>query len=708
MFYFFFVMCRCITNETYHFTPLIEPAKREASTIIDHLQTLTIYRNSGELQLNAPPIQNAKIEKELVIYGILGFIRLQAGEYMIVITNCHRIGTLMHGADILRATAFQILPLSRNPVNYGLTGQQLDDEQKYIHLVESHLQQNGFYFSYKYPITLSLQKQVDKFANIDDHEIYNSWRHTDTRFYWNRYLSEKLIAATVNSKTQQDFSSFILPVIQGFVSIVPTVINSRAVTFALISRRSQERAGTRYFSRGLDDDGFASNFVETEQLLLCDPSKSLIQNNSICASFLQTRGSIPAIWGQVPNTHYTPKLWVNSNLDNEKVLNASRLHFNQQIKHYGPQVLVNLVNSKGYEYPVGNLYATIVQRLSDPNLKYIHFDFHRECCKMRWNRVQLLVDQLEPDLRQQGYCLYYAEGSNNTVSESADKLKKRQTSVIRTNCMDCLDRTNVVQSTLGRWVLNRQLREIGILQSTEVIENDEQFMQIFKIVWADNADALSIPYSGTGALKTDFTRTGKRTRLGLVHDFNNSAIRYVKNNYMDGSRQDGIDLILGKYKVTASSQLASPFKSNGSTWIIRLVPLYCLISLSFFFILLFLPNHITFYFFGESTLAYITVLSFSFAVFLTCWLFIQQNGTEFVDWPKLLPEECNYNRKMVVNNGESLLNNHYHSNHNNIVETVQNKASDFVHKWTTRRNSTAILNQAEQGYELMPPLKKTT
>lgn len=46
--------------------------------------------------------------------------------------------------------------------------------------------------------------------------------------------------------------------------------------------------------------------------------------------------------------------------------------------------------------------------------------------------------------------------------------------------MDCLDRTNVVQSTLSRWVLNRQLREVGILQSTEVIENDEQFMQIFR------------------------------------------------------------------------------------------------------------------------------------------------------------------------------------------------------------------------------------
>ena len=59
-------------------------------------------------------------------------------------------------------------------------------------------------------------------------------------------------------------------------------------------------------------------------------------------------------------------------------------------------------------------------------------------------------------------------------------LRQKQTSVIRTNCMDCLDRTNVVQSTIGRWVLNKQLREVKIFQSTEVIENDEQFMTIFK------------------------------------------------------------------------------------------------------------------------------------------------------------------------------------------------------------------------------------
>lgn len=83
----------------------------------------------------------------------------------------------------------------------------------------------------------------------------------------------------------------------------------------------------------------------------------------------------------------------------------------------------------------------------------------------------------------------------DATDPSAPILRKTQTSMIRTNCMDCLDRTNVVQSTLSRWVLNRQLREVGVLQSTEVIENDEQFMQLFRNSKRVKINICNIPYS---------------------------------------------------------------------------------------------------------------------------------------------------------------------------------------------------------------------
>lgn len=56
-------------------------------------------------------------------------------------------------------------------------------------------------------------------------------------------------------------------------------------------------------------------------------------------------------------------------------------------------------------------------------------------------------------------------------------------------------------------------------------------------MWADHADVISIQYSGTGALKTDFTRTGKRTYNGMLRDLKNSLQRYYKNNLRDGIRQ---------------------------------------------------------------------------------------------------------------------------------------------------------------------------
>lgn len=48
---------------------------------------------------------------------------------------------------------------------------------------------------------------------------------------------------------------------------------------------------------------------------------------------------------------------------------------------------------------------------------------------------------------------------------------------------------------------------------------------------------MSCAYAGTGALKSDYTRTGKRSREGMVQDGINSVMRYVKNNFFDGDRQ---------------------------------------------------------------------------------------------------------------------------------------------------------------------------
>lgn len=110
-----------------------------------------------------------------------------------------------------------------------------------------------------------------------------------------------------------------------------------------------------------------------------------------------------------------------------------------------------------------------------------------------------------------------------------------------------------MQTMLSRWTLNRQLIDFGILKPGEATSDDPTFEHLFRNMWADNADVVSNSYSGTGALKTDFTRTGERTKAGMLQDLNNSITRYARNNFMDGPKQDAFDLFLGAYLPSTSN-----------------------------------------------------------------------------------------------------------------------------------------------------------
>lgn len=120
--------------------------------------------------------------------------------------------------------------------------------------------------------------------------------------------------------------------------------------------------------------------------------------------------------------------------------------------------------------------------------------------------------------------------------------------------MDNLDRTNVVQAALAKYTLNNQLRDLGILSADDGIDDYEGFSKEFREcefmsfctlsidneqfpVWADHADNIAKAYGGSGALKSDFTRTNTRTRKGALEDGYKSIMRYLKNNFFDGARQ---------------------------------------------------------------------------------------------------------------------------------------------------------------------------
>ena len=124
-----------------------------------------------------------------------------------------------------------------------------------------------------------------------------------------------------------------------------------------------------------------------------------------------------------------------------------------------------------------------------------------------------------------------------------------QKGVFRVNCIDCLDRTNVVQTVFARNVLHKMLHRLKICEapSGEPFESFEQVLEVrFRNIWADHGDLLSLAYSGTKALKSDFVRKGKRSMKGNIQDGINSCKRFVINNFIDGHNQDCHDYFLMK------------------------------------------------------------------------------------------------------------------------------------------------------------------
>jgi hypothetical protein len=569
---------------------------------------------------------------------------------------------------IYKVIATEFLPLRERPLHD-------QDEDTYLALLKTLIKSGPMYFSYSFDLTNSFQRQSQLDPSVP------LWKRADDRFFWNKFVQSDLIDFRISGTRHQQgqqpgVDPYILPVMFGMMEIIPTRVKSTPLSLVLITRRSRHRAGTRYFSRGIDEEGHVSNFNETEQIIVLNDSTSGLggfaggggmQNGKIggsggkevqIMSYVQTRGSVPVFWAEVNTLHYTPKLQIRGV---ETAVSAAQAHFDEQIRLYGDNYIVNLVKAKGREQRVKEAYEQMIKMLitspyestsedsrssekfhiveSSKNqqkfdrLHYVYFDFHNETKGLQWHRVQLLVDQLHDALEKQ----QYFRGVDMPADiEGRLEVRNHQTSVVRTNCMDCLDRTNVVQSILARTVLNRQLTDLGVLSRGETFTSDPAFEVLFRKIWADNADVVSTSYSGTGALKTDFTRTGVRTRAGLLQDGRNSITRYLKNNFADGPKQDAFDLFLGAYLPTTSSYLVFV---DQRPLLIQAIPYVFAFSLFFVFIGSFtrrLPD--------SAVLPVRIFILFWFIVAAWCANFIIKNGMLYVS----TLDRCSFSSMLMI------------------------------------------------------------
>ncbi|XP_070108612.1 synaptojanin-1 isoform X5 [Equus przewalskii] len=449
--------------------------------------------------------------KVLDAYGLLGVLRLNLGDtmlhYLVLVTGCMSVGKIQE-SEVFRVTSTEFISLRIDS----------SDEDR-ISEVRKVLNSGNFYFAWS-ASGVSLDLSLNAHRSMQEHT-------TDNRFFWNQSLHLHLKHYGVNC------DDWLLRLMCGGVEIRTIYAAHKQAKACLISRLSCERAGTRFNVRGTNDDGHVANFVETEQVVYLDDSVS---------SFIQIRGSVPLFWEQ-------PGLQVGSHrvrMSRGFEANAPAFdrHFRTLKNLYGKQIIVNLLGSKEGEHMLSKAFQSHLKASEHAaDIQMVNFDYHQ---MVKGGKAEKLHSVLKPQVQKfLDYGFFYFDGS---------EVQRCQSGTVRTNCLDCLDRTNSVQAFLGLEMLTKQLEALGLAEKPQLVT---RFQEVFRSMWSVNGDSISKIYAGTGALE------GK----AKLKDGARSVTRTIQNNFFDSSKQEAIDvLLLGN---TLNSDLADKARALLTTGSLR-------------------------------------------------------------------------------------------------------------------------------------------
>ncbi|XVE70768.1 hypothetical protein DITRI_Ditri10aG0097600 [Diplodiscus trichospermus] len=511
-------------------------------------------------------------------YGVVGFIKFLGPYYMLLITKRRQIGAIC-GHNVYAVSKTEMIPLPNSTVNSSIADSK--NENRYKKLLCTVDLTKDFYFSYSYHVMRSLQKNL---CNNEPGQVLY-----ETMFVWNEFMTRGI-------RNHLQNTLWTVALVYGFFKQATLSVSGRDFKLTLIARRSRHYAGTRYLKRGVNEKGRVANDVETEQIVFEDVPDGV---PTAITSIVQNRGSIPLFWSQeTSRLNLKPDIILSKKDQNYE---ATRLHFENLVKRYGnPIIILNLIKTKEKKpresilrQEFANAIDFINKDLSEENrLKFLHWDLHKHSRSKATNVLLLLgkvatyalnltgffycrvTSTLRPeecmawpsseniddgDLSPQKYCnnvnedAYRSDGNysgDNNVANGNHSVKPPtfQRGVLRTNCIDCLDRTNVAQYAYGLAALGHQLHALGIKDTPKIDLNDplaDELMGFYERM----GDTLAHQYGGSAAHNKIFSeRRGQWRAATQSQEFFRTLQRYYSNAYMDAEKQDAINVFLGHFQ----------------------------------------------------------------------------------------------------------------------------------------------------------------
>ncbi|GMI94942.1 suppressor of actin 4 [Hibiscus trionum] len=511
-------------------------------------------------------------------YGIVGFIKFLGPYYMLLITKRRRIGAIC-GHNVYAVSKSEMIPLPNSTVNPGIS--DIRNENRYKKLLGTVDLTKDFFFSYSYHVMRSLQKNL---CNNEQGQVLY-----ETMFVWNEFLTRGI-------RNHLQNTLWTVALVYGFFKQASLSVPGREFKLTLIARRSRYYAGTRYLKRGVNEKGRVANDVETEQIVFEDVPDGFPTE---ITSVVQNRGSIPLFWSQeTSRLNLKPDIILSRKDQNYE---ATRLHFENLVERYGnPIIILNLIKTqekKPRESILRKEFANAIDFINkdlseESRLRFLHWDLHKHSRSKSPNVLQLLgkvaryalaltgffycrvTSALGPeecmtrpfsenieddDMSPQKYCndiledVYRSKrncSGDNNVADGNHSVKPPifQRGVLRTNCIDCLDRTNVAQYAYGLAALGSQLHALGIKDSPKLDLNDplaDELMSLYERM----GDTLAHQYGGSAAHNKIFSqRRGQWRAATQSQEFFRTLQRYYSNAYIDAEKQNAINVFLGYYE----------------------------------------------------------------------------------------------------------------------------------------------------------------
>ncbi|KAL8691504.1 MAG: hypothetical protein Q9218_003290 [Villophora microphyllina] len=425
-------------------------------------------------------------------WGLLGFIRFTGAYYMLLVTKRSQVA-MVGGHNIYQIDGTDLVPLTTS-ASSRMKAEKVSEEARFVSTLNNLDLSRSFYFSYTYDITRSLQQNLmQEREALGQGKLRKSHDFHDGMFVWNHHLLEPA------SKVFQNTYDWCMP-------------------------------------------GFVANDVETEQIVsealttsFHAPGPQLYANPTL-TSYVQHRGSIPLHWTQ-DNSGVSPKPDIELNLV-DPFFTAAALHFDNLFERYGAPARERTPRESILLKEYTNAISYLNQALPEgKKILYKAWDMSRASKSRDQDVIGILETTAKNIVTQTGFF----RNGDDVYWKS-----RTQNGVARTNCIDCLDRTNAAQFVIGKCALAHQLQALGII-ADETIEFGTDMVSALSHMYHAHGDMIAIQYGGSHLVNTMATYRKINQWSSHSRDMVESFKRYYNNSFLDRQRQEAYNLFLGNY-----------------------------------------------------------------------------------------------------------------------------------------------------------------